>query len=43
MITAQPSPGQTAAEGADVIVGMAQIGADGPTGGYFDASGPAAW
>jgi NAD(P)-dependent dehydrogenase (short-subunit alcohol dehydrogenase family) len=34
---------QTAEEGAEIIVRMAQIGPDGPTGGYFDASGPVAW
>jgi len=34
---------QTVAEGAQIIVRMAQIRPDGPTGGYFDASGPVAW
>lgn len=34
---------QTVEEGAQIIVRMAQIGPDGPTGGYFDASGPVAW
>ena len=34
---------QTVAEGAGIIVRMAQTGPDGPTGGYFDASGPVAW
>ncbi|GAA2342288.1 SDR family NAD(P)-dependent oxidoreductase [Streptomyces kunmingensis] len=34
---------QTVAEGAEIIVRMAQIGPDGPTGGYFDAQGPVAW
>jgi NAD(P)-dependent dehydrogenase (short-subunit alcohol dehydrogenase family) len=34
---------QTVEEGAEIIVRMALIGADGPTGGYFDAAGPAAW
>jgi NAD(P)-dependent dehydrogenase (short-subunit alcohol dehydrogenase family) len=34
---------QTVEEGAEIIVRMAQIGQDGPTGGYFDASGPVAW
>ncbi|MFI2783108.1 SDR family NAD(P)-dependent oxidoreductase [Streptomyces sp. ALB3] len=33
----------TVEEGADVIVRMALVGADGPTGGFFDAAGPAAW
>ena len=32
------APGtQTVEEGAEIIVRMAQIGPDGPTGGYFDA------
>ncbi|NEB77776.1 SDR family NAD(P)-dependent oxidoreductase [Streptomyces sp. SID14478] len=34
---------QTVEEGAEIIVRMAQIGPDGPTGGYFDAQGPLAW
>jgi NAD(P)-dependent dehydrogenase (short-subunit alcohol dehydrogenase family) len=34
---------QTAAEGAVIIVKMARIRPDGPTGGFFDASGPVAW
>ncbi|MFI7388156.1 SDR family NAD(P)-dependent oxidoreductase [Streptomyces sp. NPDC049813] len=34
---------QTVAEGAEIIVRMAQIGPDGPTGGYFDAHGPLDW
>lgn len=34
---------QTVEEGAEVIVRMASIGADGPTSGYFDNSGPAVW
>ena len=34
---------QTVEEGAGIIVRMAQIGPDGPTGGYFDAVGPLAW
>jgi len=34
---------QTAEQGAEVIVRMAQIGPDGPTGGYFGAAGPIAW
>jgi NAD(P)-dependent dehydrogenase (short-subunit alcohol dehydrogenase family) len=34
---------QTVAEGAEVLVRMAQIGADGPTGGFFDARGSVAW
>jgi NAD(P)-dependent dehydrogenase (short-subunit alcohol dehydrogenase family) len=34
---------QTLEQGAEIIVRMAQIGPDGPTGGYFDASGPLPW
>lgn len=34
---------QTAAEGAEIVVRMAQIGPDGPTGEYFDARGRVAW
>ncbi|HEX4212334.1 MAG TPA: SDR family NAD(P)-dependent oxidoreductase [Candidatus Dormibacteraeota bacterium] len=34
---------QTVEKGAEIIVRMAQVGADGPTGGYFDASGPIPW
>jgi NAD(P)-dependent dehydrogenase (short-subunit alcohol dehydrogenase family) len=34
---------QTVAEGAEVIVRMAQVGPGGPTGGYFDRNGPVAW
>jgi NAD(P)-dependent dehydrogenase (short-subunit alcohol dehydrogenase family) len=34
---------QTVEQGAQIIVKMAQIGPDGPTGGYFDAGGPLAW
>ncbi|GGU57088.1 SDR family NAD(P)-dependent oxidoreductase [Lentzea flava] len=34
---------QTVEQGAEIIVRMAQIGPDGPTGGYFDASGPLPW
>ncbi|MFF3301369.1 SDR family NAD(P)-dependent oxidoreductase [Streptomyces sp. NPDC002908] len=33
----------TVEEGADIIVRMALVGADGPTGGFFDAEGTAAW
>ena len=28
---------QTVEQGAEIIVRMAQVGTDGPTGGYFDA------
>jgi NAD(P)-dependent dehydrogenase (short-subunit alcohol dehydrogenase family) len=34
---------QTVEEGARIIVRMAQIGPDGPTGGHFTANGPVAW
>lgn len=34
---------QTVEEGAEIIVRMAQLGQDGPTGGYFAASGPVSW
>jgi len=34
---------QTVAEGARVIVKMAQIDTDGPTGGYFSMEGPIPW
>jgi NAD(P)-dependent dehydrogenase (short-subunit alcohol dehydrogenase family) len=34
---------QTVEQGADIIVRMAQVGPDGPTGGYFDAEGTLPW
>ncbi|MFE2444329.1 SDR family NAD(P)-dependent oxidoreductase [Streptomyces sp. NPDC021218] len=34
---------QTVEEGAEIIVRMAQVGADGPTGGYFDIEGTLPW
>ncbi|MEU6205222.1 SDR family NAD(P)-dependent oxidoreductase [Micromonospora musae] len=34
---------QTVEEGVEIIVRMAQVGRDGPTGGYFDAAGPLPW
>jgi NAD(P)-dependent dehydrogenase (short-subunit alcohol dehydrogenase family) len=34
---------QTVEEGAEVIVRMAQVSPDGPTGGYFSARGPVPW
>ncbi|MFC7883449.1 SDR family oxidoreductase [Streptomyces sp. NPDC057376] len=34
---------QTVAEGADVIVRMATVGPDGPTGGFFGNGGPVPW
>ncbi|MBB4789900.1 NAD(P)-dependent dehydrogenase (short-subunit alcohol dehydrogenase family) [Streptomyces nodosus] len=34
---------QTVEEGAEIIVRMAQLGPDDPSGGYFDAAGPLPW
>jgi NAD(P)-dependent dehydrogenase (short-subunit alcohol dehydrogenase family) len=34
---------QTVEQGAEIIVRMAQVDPDGPTGGYFDASGAIPW
>ena len=34
---------QTVEEGAEVIVRMAQVSADGPTGGFFSDAGPVPW
>ncbi|GAA4602427.1 SDR family NAD(P)-dependent oxidoreductase [Actinoallomurus liliacearum] len=34
---------QTVEVGAEIIVRMAQVGPDGPTGGYFDAEGTLPW
>lgn len=34
---------QTVEQGAEIIVRMARLGQDGPTGGYFDAQGPLPW
>ncbi|MFJ8477568.1 SDR family NAD(P)-dependent oxidoreductase [Kitasatospora sp. NPDC094011] len=34
---------QSVAEGAEIIVRMAQLGPDGPTGGYFDVHGRLPW
>lgn len=34
---------QTVEQGADIIVRMAQVGPDGPTGGLFDANGVLPW
>jgi NAD(P)-dependent dehydrogenase (short-subunit alcohol dehydrogenase family) len=34
---------QTVEEGAEIIVRMATVGADGPTGGYFDVRGTVPW
>lgn len=34
---------QTVEQGAQIIVRMAQVGPDGPTGGYFDADGALPW
>ena len=34
---------QTVAEGADVVVRLAQVGPDGPTGGLFNTAGSVPW
>ncbi|MEV6607645.1 SDR family NAD(P)-dependent oxidoreductase [Kutzneria sp. NPDC051319] len=34
---------QSVEDGARVIIGLALLGPDGPTGGYFDANGPLPW
>ncbi|MFC9998905.1 SDR family oxidoreductase [Nocardia sp. NPDC127526] len=34
---------QTVTEGTDAIVNLARIGADGPTGGFFDRNGATPW
>jgi hypothetical protein len=34
---------KTVADGARAIVAMARVGADGPTGGFFDDRGPVPW
>ena len=34
---------QSVEQGAEIIVRMAQVGPDGPTGGYFDADGRLPW
>ncbi|MFJ3337970.1 SDR family NAD(P)-dependent oxidoreductase [Streptomyces sp. NPDC086766] len=34
---------QTVEEGAEIIVRMAEPGPDGPSGGYFDVTGPLPW
>ncbi|MEU0936317.1 SDR family NAD(P)-dependent oxidoreductase [Embleya sp. NPDC005971] len=34
---------QSVEEGAEIVVRMAMIGADGPTGGFFDTNGPVVW
>lgn len=34
---------QTVEQGAEVIVALATVAADGPTGGYFDKTGPLPW
>jgi hypothetical protein len=33
----------TVEQGAEIIVRMAQVGLDGPTGGYVDAEGALPW
>ena len=34
---------QTVAEGAEVVVRLAQVGPDGPTGGLFNTAGSVPW
>lgn len=34
---------QSVDEGSDAVVALAQVGPDGPTGGFFDRSGSVAW
>jgi NAD(P)-dependent dehydrogenase (short-subunit alcohol dehydrogenase family) len=34
---------QPVEQGAEIIVRMARVGPDGPTGGYFDAEGSLPW
>jgi hypothetical protein len=34
---------QTVEEGSDAIVRLATLGPDGPTGGFFDRTGPVPW
>jgi len=34
---------KTAAQGAEIIVEMAQVAPDGPTGGFFSDEGPVPW
>jgi NAD(P)-dependent dehydrogenase (short-subunit alcohol dehydrogenase family) len=34
---------QTVEQGAHIIVTMATLGPDGPTGGFFDGNGPVRW
>ncbi len=34
---------QTVQEGAEAVVRLARIGADGPTGGFFDRAGTVPW
>ena len=34
---------QTVTEGSDAIVALASAAPDGPTGGFFDRSGPVPW
>jgi len=34
---------QPVAEGAEILVRMASLGTDGPTGGFFDRTGPVVW
>ncbi|BCJ51905.1 hypothetical protein Asp14428_33800 [Actinoplanes sp. NBRC 14428] len=41
--TAFPGLTRTAADGAAVIVRLATLPDDGPTGGFFDENGPVPW
>ncbi|MDQ0945825.1 NAD(P)-dependent dehydrogenase (short-subunit alcohol dehydrogenase family) [Streptomyces sp. V1I1] len=34
---------QTVEQGVEIIAPMAQVGPDGPTGGYFDTEGALSW
>ncbi|MBA2697906.1 MAG: short-chain dehydrogenase/reductase SDR, partial [Nocardioidaceae bacterium] len=34
---------QTVTQGTDAIVRLATLGPDGPTGGFFDRTGPVPW
>ena len=34
---------RTPAEGAEIVVALATLGPDGPSGGFFDIDGPVAW
>lgn len=34
---------QSVEQGAEAVVGLAQLEPNGPTGGFFDAAGPVPW